>query len=150
MNPNSTHQLWSLWTSQITMPHHRTHDDPAFQMEMKRAVASVYRRMFGSVTEIKIDYTRRAAVGRHNTVYTQTQFVVQCRTEGSPAPDPKFRKMQMDALAKFYGDNLRRYGQVKVHVEVKIEAGDAGDGKPPSQLILAPSIVLEEYTHGEA
>jgi len=142
MNPNSTHQLWSLWTARVAVPYHKTHDNPEFHNEMKRATATVYRRMFGSASEMKIDYTREASVGRHNAVHSSSRFIVQCRTEGAPAPDRKFRKMQMDAIAAFFGKNLRRYGKVNVSVEVRVEAGDIGDGKPPAQLILAPSIVF--------
>jgi hypothetical protein len=133
MNPNSANQLWSLWTTIIGVPFHQTHAGDEFQNEMRSATARVFRKLFGSATELRI--TRVFMPGL-------TQFKVECRTEGFPAPDGVFRKRRMDAIAEFFGKNLQRYGRVDVRVDVRVEAGDAGDGKPPAQLILGPPVAL--------
>lgn len=135
MNPNSVHQLWSRWTTTIAVPFHATQTTDAFAEEMRSATARVYRQLFGSATELKITREFLAATG-------QSRFVVDCRTEGSPAPDPAFRRRQMAAIAEFFGRNLQRYGPVDVHIDVRVEAGDSGDGKPPAQLILGPPVAL--------
>jgi len=134
VNPNSAHQTWSLWTAIVDVPFHRQHVTKLFEAEMQRASATFYRRLFGSASEMKI--TRSLAAG-------QSRFVVECRTEGSPAQEPVFRKRRMDELAAFFGKNLCMYGKVDVRVDVRIEAGDPGTGAPPTQLILAPSIPLD-------
>lgn len=136
MDPNSKNQLWSRWTATIFVRYKTVHSTPTFQNEMRAACARFYRKLFGSATELKIDQTQVMRPG------LKTKFVVDCRTEGHPAPDPAFRRAQMDEIAAFFGKNLRRYGEVNVHIDVKIEAGDAGDGKPPAQLIMGPPIVL--------
>lgn len=135
MNPNSAHQLWSLWTATITVPFHVTHTSDGFAQEMRSASARVYRQLFGSASEMKID--RDFLIDQR-----QSRFTVQCRTEGAPAPDRTFRHRQSAQIAEFYGKNLRRYGEVQVHVDVAVEAGDIGDGKPPAQLILGPPVTL--------
>lgn len=140
MNLNSRNQLWSRWTATITVPFHATHALPLFQEEMRSAVARWYRAKFGSATEMRISNT---------LVSDQSRFVVECRTEGAPAPDPIFRKKRMAEIARFFGENLRRYGKTDVRVDVHIEAGDVGDGTPPAQLILAPPIPIEGVeSHG--
>jgi hypothetical protein len=48
----------------------------------------------------------------------------------------------MRELSRFFGRHLRRYGAVDVHVDVRIEAGDVCDGKPPAQLIFGPPPAL--------
>jgi hypothetical protein len=135
MNPNSTHQLWSRWIATITAPFHQTHAQDAFSQEMRSACARFYRTLFGSATELKITREFIVATG-------QSRFEVDCRTEGAPAPNPEFRQRQIAEIAQFFGRNLHRYGQVDVRVDVRIEAGDVGDGKPPAQLILGPPVAL--------
>ena len=138
MNPNSAHQIWSLWTAVITVPFHSYHAAPLFRADMKRTTANFYERLFGSASEMRI---RASVKGKLTT------FTVDFRTEGSPAQDPLFRKRRMGEIADFFGKHLRMYGKVDVHIDVKIEAGDPGTGKPPSQLILAPPIPL--FSKGE-
>lgn len=136
MDPNSQNQLWSRWTTSITVPFHVTHVSDSFFQEMISTTARVYRQLFGSVTELKIE--------RESLPYLNTStFRIDCRTEGAPAPDLVFRKRQMAEIARFFGKNLHRYGQVDINIDVRIEAGDIGDGSPRSQLILAPSIPFE-------
>lgn len=137
MDPNSTHQLWSRWTTLVTVPFHRQHTRPEFLEDVKRTTATVYRHLFGSATEMRIAYE---VLRRHS------RLTVDCRTEGAPAPDVAYRQSQMQVIAGFFAKSLRHYGQVTVHVDVKIEAGDVGDGKPPAQLILGPPLLLMPRT----
>lgn len=134
MNPNSSNQLWSRWTAIVSVPFAKVLLSPTFETEMRRATATFYRRLFGSATEMKID--------AFPSVDGRARFVVDCRTEGRPANDPLFRRQAKKEIANFFGKNLRRHGEVHVRIEVRIEAGDPGDGKPPSQLIVAPPISL--------
>lgn len=135
MDPNSSHQLWSRWTATIEVPFHVIHTTDAFAREMRAATSRVYRALFGSATELKID--RELIVASR-----MTRIVVDCRTEGAPAPDRAFRKRQMNELSRFFATNLRQYGEVNVHIDIRVEAGDVGDGKPRAQLILGPPIAL--------
>lgn len=139
MDPNSRHQLWSRWVVEVTLPFHIVHATKQFATEVREGCAYFYREMFGSATELHI-----------NAIYIpstrQTHITVTCRTEGAPMPDPVFRQLRIDQLAQFFGNNLRKYGEVKVHVEVHLEAGDTGDGKPPAQLIIGPPVALMPRT----
>jgi hypothetical protein len=130
---NSSHQLWSLWVATVTVPFHASHVTPLFRSEMRTATARWYRQVFGSASEMKLDYELLDAHSR---------FTVACRTEGAPAPDPVFRKQRMDAIARFFGESLRMFGKAEVRIDVRVEAGDVGDGKPPAQVILGPSVAL--------
>jgi hypothetical protein len=104
---------------------------------MKRATATYYRKLFGSASEMEIKMHVQGDL-------SPVEFVVVCRTEGRPANEPIFRKAAMTAIAEFFGKNLRRYGQVNIRMDVHIEAGDPGNGNPPSQLIMVPAIDLNE------
>lgn len=136
MNPNSTHQLWSRWTTTARVPFRPWHVSTLFEHELRTATARQYRQWFGSATELQI--TQRKD-GR------ETVITVACRTEGCPANEPAFRQRRMTSIANYFGQNLRRSGQVKVHIDVHIEAGDEGIGKPPAQLVMAPPIVDEPF-----
>jgi len=144
MDPNSDHQLWSRWTSIITVTFHPVHASEAFKNEMQFSCARFYRKLFGFTSEMKItEHFQTSVLGlRRGT----SQFVVECRTEGAAAPDPAYRRLRMDEIAKFFGKNLRRYGNVEVRVDVFVEAGDVGDGKPRAQLILGPDVALMPRT----
>lgn len=133
MNPNSAHQLWSRWTATVSVPFHSAHAQPGFERQMRLATARWYRSRFGSATELRIDMS---------VVQGASVFLIECRTEGAPASDREFRHARMGEIAAFLGTALRRYGRADVRVDVKVEAGDAGDGKPRAQLILGPSVAL--------
>jgi len=133
MNPNSTHQLWSRWTVDVQVPFHPTHLHPLFFAEMKRATASYFRKLFGSASEMRLLIKPDLKVFR---------LRVEVRTEGPPANESDYRKIAMNDIGNFFGKNLRKYGRVNVHVDIVIEAGDPGNGNPPSQLIIAPPISI--------
>jgi len=133
MNPNSAHQTWSRWIACVTMRFDIVHARDSFSTIMTNETARAYRRMFGSATSLRIDKELLVFQG-------VTRLVVKCRTEGAPAYDQEFRRRRMAEIARFFGENLRRYGPVDVKVDVLVEAGETGDGTPRSQLILAPSI----------
>lgn len=142
MNPNSSHQTWSRWRATVTVPFDRTHTTDAFAEEMKTACGRFYKKLLGSATALKID--RQLSLIR-----AESRFIVEARTEGPPVQDPRFRRLQCDQIGAFFGRNLRHYckdgEKVRVHVDVYLEAGDPGDGRPPSQLIIAPGIPLPEW-----
>lgn len=136
MNPNSQNQIWSRWTTTITVLFSPMHVSPAFEQEMQRACARFYLKLFGSATELKIE--------RKLLANGLSEFIVDCRTEGAPVPDVTYRRLQIKEIATFFGRHLHGYGDVNVRVDVRVEAGDVGDGRPRSQLILVPSIPLNE------
>jgi hypothetical protein len=133
MNPNSTHQLWSRWDTTVTVPFHAAHVQSFFRADMQHAVARWFRAKFGAATEMRLLYDCTPA---------RSVFSIECRTEGAPVSDPAFRKGRMGEIGAFFGEALRKYGRADVRVDVHIEAGDAGDGKPPAQLILGPPVSL--------
>lgn len=132
MNPNSKNQLWSRWSIQIQMPFSPRHGSPIFEDEVKTACAKFLRQEFGSASELK--FTAAASL-------RTTTLKLVLRTEGIAAHDPGLRKSKMDRIANFFGENLRQYGEVKVTVDVFIEAGDVQDGKPPAQVIVGDFVI---------
>lgn len=127
MNPNSRNQIWSRWTFTITPPPGRPR--PRFQ-DVKANAAQFARKAFGSATEMKIK------------TYRNGQWVIDVRTEGAPVHDQAF----VDYMAANWRKFLRAgFGEIsRVEVDSKLEAGSRQDGTPSDQLILAPSIVIEE------
>lgn len=134
MDPNSAHQLWSRWTAIVTVPFSAIQASQEFRGAMIDTSARFYRGLFGSVSELNVDARQLGPAS--------SEFVVVCRTEGAPAPDAEFRRRRMADISAFFGRNLSRYGDVNVRVDVHVEAGDVGDGKPPAQLILGPPVAL--------
>lgn len=133
MDPNSQHQLWSRWTVIVTPPKNRTRWG-GFDA---RLWAATVRRLFRTTAgEVKLD-TR----GGGMFSLRPRQYVACARLEGVPAHDPDYRKALEAELLRFFG---RGFGNgTTVHVDVHIEAGDRQDGKPPSQLVMLPTLTSE-------
>lgn len=123
MDPNSQHQIWSLWTFIVT---------PGMVMErpfrdVKYNLSRFARNAFGSTSQI-------------NIVWDGKSYVIKIRSEGHPAHDPSYQKYFLENFTKFF---VNGFGLgTSVNMLVKVEAGDKQDGKPAEQLIILPSINL--------
>jgi hypothetical protein len=151
MNPNSTHQLWSRWRATVTVPFTSHHLSPAFFDQLQQEVGRVYRGLFGSASQVQaLQYARRGDSGgwvpvrqdRTGVVLgwrpTETRLVITCRTESIAANDPVCRAHIKARLAAFYRNSTTQAAHL--HLDVEVEAGEAGDGQPARQLIMIPSI----------
>lgn len=127
MNPNSAHQLWSLWTFTVH-PQYRGELD--FEV-IKSNCARFGRKAFGGASQMWV------GLDRYDTGLV---CVVKVRTEGSPINDTGFVEYMVKMWGKFFRNGFGEGSRV-LH-EVKWEAGDRGDGRPPDQLIILPLINL--------
>lgn len=144
MDPNSQHQLWSRWDVTITPPARKAHHRP--DDEVRVAWAKFVRKSFNTTAgEVRLE--RRVTVRSPRTGRVRafslrqvevTQWFAQARVEGAPVTDPFYRDRQKRRLVEFWGSG---FGPgTHVHIDVRIEAGDRGDGTPPAQLAILPTI----------
>ncbi len=114
-NPNSTHQLWSMWVFTI-----RVAGKDAPRADVEYNVAKWLRMGFGSAGRVRVS----------RTIYG---WKIQVMIEGKPAHDPDYvasvKKHFEDFVAKGFG--VLATGEV----QVKVLAGDKQDGKPAEQMI---------------
>lgn len=121
MNPNSQHQLWSEWTFSVW----DSGKHPSFA-EVKENAQRWLRKGFGSVGEMSVE----EKIG---------SWIIKARVEGVPAQDPAYQKQVGKMFRRFVEQG---WGPLAVEsVDVKILAGDIGDGAPASQLVVMPAII---------
>lgn len=125
MDLNTQHSVWSLWTFTVH-PEHRVELD--FEV-IRVNCARFGRKVFGSAAQMCVE-TERWDTG--------TACVVKVRAEGHPAQDPQYVGYVAELWARFFKNG---FGQgSRITHEVKWEAGDRGDGRPPDQLVILPRI----------
>jgi hypothetical protein len=130
MNPNSKNQLWSCWIFTVTPGLHRslTRQGPSFAM-VQANCARFGRKAFGSAGQMHIErklHERRVV------------YVVQVRVEGPPAHDPEYVAFMQRSWERFFVEGFGY--NTTVSLEVRVEAGDVQDGRPPAQLIILPPL----------
>jgi hypothetical protein len=129
MNPNSAHQLWSLWQ-------YRVYPDgtkrPTFQT-VKTNCARFGRLMFGSASEMRI----RQATDDRGRLYWEVAVL----TEGSPVHDPQYVAWMHATWDRFFREGFGVACEIQHHA--RLEAGDRQDGTPADQLILLPPLAVE-------
>jgi hypothetical protein len=128
MDPNSAHQLWSRWTVTIDTP--RAMSKHELSLNAQRYFRLLFRSTVG---RMKVDR-------RYTFANRFIGWRITVEIEGPPAQDPAYRQ-----AAK--ADILRRFVEAGFHtrqarIAVAILAGDAQDGRPPSQLIVLPTIAV--------
>jgi hypothetical protein len=139
MDPNSQHQIWSLWTWTVTPPLEKRTTLLQFGKSPRKRKILTRPRNF---EEIKVNCARfgRKAFGSTGQMNVQHwsngQYIVKVRTEGHPVHDPAFVTWMNGNWEKFFISGFGKGTQVKL--ETKLEAGDAQDGKPRDQLIIVP------------
>lgn len=132
MDPNSAHQLWSEWRFLVRVTD-RTRVLPSFE-EVKLNWAKFVAQGF------------QTTVGQVHVVQIGRMYRLTARVEGRPAHDPTykedvFRRVREHFVYRGFGNAAR-----VIKSEVSILAGDTQDGKPPSQLLVMPTIL--ERNHG--
>ena len=132
INPNSEHQLWSHWTFRAWSPKH-------IQMgEVKLAISKWLKMGFGSMGQARIT---QEVLG---SLFLTT---IECRIEGPPAHDPGYVESVRLQFSEFVD---KGWGSSSfAETAVKILAGDIGDGKPRSQLLVMPTIQLTRTMNEE-
>lgn len=130
MDPNSRHQIWSLWTFTVTPGRNmrRTFE------EVKAQCARFGRKAFGSASQMKVE---RNGVG---------QWIVKVRTERHPVHDPRYVEHQRMHWQRFFENGFGVGTQVTL--QAKLEAGSRDDGTPADQLIIIPPLQIGELRNG--
>jgi hypothetical protein len=127
MDPNSANQLWSRWTF-------RVHGKRIPLPEVKRNVARWLRRGFG-----KQDFGRAKVDEVAHDGFVSYRIVAE--VEGVEARDPGY----VDSVRRDFNMFIQKGWGITAYgtMEVKLLAGDPGDGRPSDQLMVLPSIPLE-------
>lgn len=134
MNPNSQHQLWSLWVFTVTPGDIRR--NPSWDI-VKNNCARFAVAHFGSTGQMKVE--RQASVSE--TYGVRTRWIVRVRVENAPVHDPSYRNHTVQKWAKFFAQGFGT--GTHTHCDTKLEAGDKQDGTPPDQLIILPPLPVE-------
>lgn len=103
--------------------------------ELRTAWAQFVRKAFGtSAGQVRLERKRRGPFALFGV-----ELFAQARVEGVPAHDPVYRDRMKEAIVTFFGSG---YGPgTRVHIDVRIEAGDQQDGAPPSQIVVLPTLI---------
>ena len=126
MNPNSAHQLWSLWEYQVFPDATRR---PTYAV-VKENAARFGRLAFGSASEMRLT----CATNANGRLFWE----ILIRTEGHPVHDPKYVVWMHDKWAVFLRNGFGQSCEILAHA--RLEAGGRQDGTPPDQLIMLPSL----------
>lgn len=135
MDPNSQHQLWSLWRYRVYPDvWHR----PEFST-VKTHAARFGRLLFGSASEMQItectDDTGRLC------------WELSIRSEGHPVHDPGYVDVMHGQWRDFLRQGFGPAAEVQCHAH--LESGDRQDGTPPDQLIVLPTLAVGSSTSPE-
>jgi hypothetical protein len=119
---NSAHQLWSKWTITIT-PGAKRPDAGTVSANCARFA----RRIFGSASEMRV-----TGQGQH--------WRLEIRTDGAPIHDDGYVEHIRRAWHHFA---VLGFGAGSItHCDVKLEAGERADSKPPDQVLMLPHVTL--------
>src|SRR5688572_7131329 len=124
MNPNSRHQVWSLWTWTV-MPGARRAIPFA---QVRENLKKFGRREFGSVSQMNVKYQASG------------HWIVKVRSEGHPVHDPRLVEIMKGRWLAFF--TLGFGVGTTVELETKLEAGSRDDGTPAEQLVILPPFRL--------
>lgn len=125
-NPNTQHQVWSLWTYTVR-PGDRTKTPSKAEVSLLCAQFAV--KVFGSTGQAQIDRQFNAIHG--------AWWVLKFRVEGDAVRDPGKRLFIGKQWARFFAEH---FGVgTHTHQDTKFEAGDKQDGSPREQLIIMPA-----------
>jgi hypothetical protein len=127
MNPNSAHQLWSLWQYRVE-PSWTRHLSFA---TVKANVARFGRLLFGSASEMRL----HCATDGDGRLYWE----ITVRTEGHPVHDPQYVEWMHARWRQFLAQGFGATSPIRAHA--RLEAGDRQDGRPADQLIVMPALI---------
>ena len=129
MNPNSSHQRWSLWEYRV---YPDTTKRPPYAL-VKENCARFGRLIFGSVSEMRI----RCATDHHGRLFWEVAIL----TEGHPVHEAPYTEWMHAQWRTFFRNGFGPSCEVQAHA--RLTAGDKQDGMPADQLIVMPLLKLE-------
>ena len=130
MNPNSKNQLWSKWTWTV-YPGRKV----ALPFEpLKQVIAKFTRGHFGSASQMRI--TEKL-----------DHYIIELLTEGKPAHDYVFVDQITARFQSFFKHQFGPGTQTSLSGP-RLMAGSRQDGSPPDQMIILPSLKLDELMTG--
>jgi hypothetical protein len=126
MNPNSQHQIWSLWEYQIYPDFNKRPD----YLTVKTNCARFGRLIFGSASTMKIRHAGDAS--------GKLFWEVAILTENHPVHDPAYTEWVHEKWKVFFQNGFGPTCEIRCHA--RLEAGDRQDGTPADQLIILPPL----------
>lgn len=132
MDPNSQHQTWSLWVFKV-IPGDKTKHPSVQEVKWNCWKFGRQPEIFGQTGQMHVERVPRD-IGEF--------WIIKYRVEGKEVFDPQLVKVYKAAWAKFFTNGFG--AKTYVECEVKHEAGDKQDGKPPDQLIIIPPVNFKE------
>jgi hypothetical protein len=131
MDPNSQHQIWSRWIFGV--------DASPTKLPTVDECIDNLRRFFKAGFK---------SVGRVRCDQQGTYYSIVVEVEGPPVHDPEY----VLSVRQNFVDNLMLKGfgpsaQLKTF-EAGLLAGDAEDGKPPTQMLVMPQLNLKTTLYG--
>lgn len=125
MDPNSQHQVWSLWE-------YRAYPDGSKRPDLalvKRNCARFGRVLFGRASEMSI----REAFDERRRFWE-----IKVLTEGHPVHEPRYTEWVHAQWRRFLAAGFGATCEVRCHA--RLEAGDRQDGRPADQLLILPTL----------
>jgi hypothetical protein len=123
VNPNSTHQRWSLWQYRVAPTGGRR----PVPLVVKLNVARFGRLVFGSASQMRLRQM------------PDDVWEITVRTEGHPVHDPSYTEWMHAQWRTFLSLGFGAACRIDVHA--RLEAGDQQDGRPADQLIILPTVI---------
>jgi hypothetical protein len=122
MNPNSDHQMWSLWVYEISGA-----TKGQFFNDVVRNCARFGTKAFGHAAQMRV-------------LQYQSHWEVRIMAEGYPVHDDKFVAWMHEQWRNFL---LKGFGYSSVvAASAKLLAGRPQDGRPADQLIIMPTLTM--------
>jgi len=132
-DPNSAHQLWTEWAWVIQVVGGGAGwTAPVFPAVKAGLTAFFVEMAHGHAAELKIEEERRAKDP------TWLRYLVAWRVEDDRGLEPAYRGYVHGALDQLVSRALRQPVVISAP-QVKVIAGNSGEGKPPAQLIVLPA-----------
>lgn len=128
MNPNSAHQMWSLWQYRV----YPDQTQRPIYSTVKQNCVRFGRLMFGVASEMRLVCA---------TDQGRLYWEVAVRTEGHPVHDPQYTNWVHAQWTRFFQHGFGSTCEIRPHA--RLEAGDRQDGTPPDQLIILPRLHKE-------
>jgi hypothetical protein len=130
MDPNSANQRWSFWQYRIYPDRTKRPEFPT----IKENCARFARTVFGQASEMRVV----VATDQHARLYVE----VSVRTEGHPVHEAPYVTYMHEQWDRFLRNGFGPTCEIQSHAH--LEAGSRQDGTPADQLIILPTLRVEE------
>lgn len=137
MDPNSAHQLWSRW---VIVIYAASASRWPSQMELSLNARKFARALWHTTTG-------RVSVLQTSNPTKGICYRITCEVEGPTVHDAAYRAWAIKQWQAKFVDVGFGLG-TRCEVDAALLAGDAQDGRPPTQVIVMPTVVDEQSLFG--